>query len=80
MGTRQGEEAGWIFDTGGKFMNGLFFMGQEAGTDTVLCKAAVIVLVFKPEQSDFGSSGTAGKQEDAEAEQDEEELWYDHNA
>jgi hypothetical protein len=36
-------------------MDGLFFMGQEAWANTVLCKVPAVVLVFKPEQSQFGS-------------------------
>jgi hypothetical protein len=72
MRAGQGEEAEGIFDMTGKCMNGLFFMWQQTGADTVLCEIAVIVLVFKPQEGDFGFCGTAGEQEDAEAEQGED--------
>lgn len=74
IGADQGKETGGIFDMTGKLMDSLFFMRQEAGTNTVLCEVPVVVLVFKPKEGDFGSCGTAGQQEDAETEQGEEKL------
>lgn len=75
MGADQGEKTRRILDMAGKCMDGLFFMGQQAGADTVLCKVPAVVVVFKPQEGDFGSCGTAGEQEDAEAEQGKEKTY-----
>ena len=75
-GTRgdQGKEAGGVFDSGGEFIHGLFFMGQEGGADTALCKIPAVALVFKPEEGDFGyRAGTGGEEEEVEPEQGKEQ-------